>query len=143
MVDSPYWDTGRQRRRASDRLLVDNDGNPRRVTPLYSLAPDHPDFPHGDTGWQYRCRCDICVRLHNERMADWRRRAGLTRPGPYIPKNMRVAQCGTRSGYNKHQRLGETPCAACKKAHSKYQSSWAKGIKLLDPAIEAALRTGM
>jgi hypothetical protein len=138
-----YWDQGRQRARASDRMLVDEDGHPRRVIPLRQLTADHPDFPHGDTGWQYGCRCDICVPAHNTRMAEYRRRAGLTRPGPYIPKADRSARCGTRGGYNRHRRLGEEACAACRAANSKYQSAYARGLRLIDPAIEAAMRHGM
>jgi len=138
-----YWDQGRLRQRASDRMLVDEDGKSRRVVPLRELARDHPDYPHGDTGWQYGCRCDRCSLDHNARMADYRRRKGLTKPGPYIPKTLRSAKCGTRAGYNRHRRLGEEACTACKAANSNYQSAYARGLRLIDPAIEAAMRHGM
>jgi hypothetical protein len=76
-------------------------------------------------------------------MAAYKRRVGLTRAGEYIPQNLRVAKCGTRSGYNKHRRNGEDACAACKKANSKYQTRYAQGVRLVDPVIEAAMRAGM
>jgi hypothetical protein len=128
---------------ASDRRLVDENDQPKKVVPLKQLSTDHPDFPHNDTGWQYGCRCDICRDDHNERRARWRRKAGVTKPGPYIPKSQRVAQCGTRSGYNRHRRLGEDACADCLAAASKYQAAYAQGMRLIDPAIEDALRAGM
>lgn len=31
------------------------------------------------------------------------------------------AECGTRSGYNKHRARDETPCKACREANTKYQ----------------------
>jgi len=140
---APYWDQGRKVRRASDRLRIDTQGNPRRVATLKSLPQDHPDYPHGDTGYQYGCRCDTCLTVHNLRMAEYRRRAGITQPGRYIPKSQRKAVCGTRGGYNRHRRLGEEPCAACRKANSQYQSAYAKGVRMIDPAIDAAIRHGM
>lgn len=32
----------------------------------------------------------------------------------------KVAKCGTRSGYNRHARLGEPSCDACKSANTEY-----------------------
>lgn len=32
-----------------------------------------------------------------------------------------VALCGTVSGYNRHNRLGEKPCEECNKAHNEYR----------------------
>ena len=32
----------------------------------------------------------------------------------------KVAECGTRSGYNKHKRLGEPYCDSCKQANTDY-----------------------
>lgn len=143
MTALPYWDQGRQRRRASDRLQTDNDGNPRRVTPLKQLPTDHLDFPHGDTGWQYGCRCAICVPAHRQRMAEYKRKVGLTRAGPYIPQEDRAARCGTRSGYIAHRRRGEDACPECRAANSKYQVAYVQGLRMIDPAIEAAMRDGM
>lgn len=37
---------------------------------------------------------------------------------------MLTAQCGTRSGYRKHLRLKEFPCADCKKANTEYSKKW-------------------
>lgn len=36
------------------------------------------------------------------------------------PKRTRrnAAECGTESGHKRHRRAGETPCDACKAAHS-------------------------
>jgi len=33
----------------------------------------------------------------------------------------KIAECGTRSGYNKHCRLKEEPCLQCKEAHRIYK----------------------
>lgn len=35
----------------------------------------------------------------------------------------REAECGTETGYRRHYRLNETPCQACRKAHSEYLRS--------------------
>ncbi|WP_206442567.1 WhiB family transcriptional regulator [Streptomyces boncukensis] len=34
------------------------------------------------------------------------------------PHNWRTAPCGTRAAYRRHQRHGETPCAACRRAET-------------------------
>lgn len=36
-------------------------------------------------------------------------------------KRKSVAACGTVSGYNRHNRLGEKPCEECNKAHNEYR----------------------
>ena len=47
------------------------------------------------------------------------------------PKRRRVAECGTESGYQRHRRtLRDTPCDACKEAHSTYESHRAYRAKL-------------
>lgn len=77
-------------------------------------------------------------------MADYRRKNGLTSPAvPYKPQVERRAVCGTRGGYNRHRRLGEPPCPACKKANSRYQTAYARGMRMVDPLIEKAMRAGM
>ena len=37
---------------------------------------------------------------------------------------MKQAQCGTKSGYQRHRRLKEESCEACRKANSKYVSDF-------------------
>jgi 5-methylcytosine-specific restriction endonuclease McrA len=36
----------------------------------------------------------------------------------------KIAQCGTRSGYNRHIRLKEKTCDLCKKANREWVSNW-------------------
>lgn len=36
-------------------------------------------------------------------------------------KKPAIALCGTVSGYNRHNRLGEKPCEECNKAHNEYR----------------------
>lgn len=39
---------------------------------------------------------------------------------------METAKCGTRSGYNRHIRLKQIACDACKLANRKWVSEWSK-----------------
>lgn len=51
----------------------------------------------------YQClSCEAGVR---------RKEAGLT--------NRKVAECGTRAGYNRHLKMGEATCTACKAAQTE------------------------
>ena len=43
--------------------------------------------------------------------------AGVKRSVPRA-SNRRVAECGTRAGYNRHLKQGEPTCAACKAAQT-------------------------
>lgn len=36
----------------------------------------------------------------------------------------KVAQCGTRAGYNRHRRLGEPTCLDCRAAQTKSVKKW-------------------
>lgn len=38
----------------------------------------------------------------------------------------KVAECGTRAGYNKHLRLGEPTCVDCRQAHTNAVKSFKK-----------------
>jgi WhiB family redox-sensing transcriptional regulator len=61
---------------------------------------------------------DECLEygLH-ERFGIW---GGLAPKERREPKRARaaIAACGTDSGYFRHRRLGQTPCDACKAAHT-------------------------
>ena len=35
------------------------------------------------------------------------------------PSNRKVAQCGTRAGYNRHLKMGEPTCTDCKAAQTE------------------------
>lgn len=45
-------------------------------------------------------------------------RGGLTARERKDGRPAYIAKCGTRSGYGRHRRLGEVPCADCRKANS-------------------------
>jgi hypothetical protein len=38
-----------------------------------------------------------------------------------------AAQCGTKSGHKRHQRLGEPACGPCKAAKADYDRDWRAG----------------
>lgn len=42
----------------------------------------------------------------------------------YTSTNRKVAECGTRAGYNKHRRLGEPTCTECRAAQTKAVTRW-------------------
>ncbi|MGW3442219.1 hypothetical protein [Streptomyces sp. NPDC001076] len=44
-------------------------------------------------------------------------KAFMARRGPRSPRSAE-ASCGTRSGYTRHQRLGEKPCPPCREANT-------------------------
>jgi hypothetical protein len=75
-----------------------------------------------------------CRRCKNDA---WRRRAvalGLRRPEPgRIPGS----KCGTRSGYVKHQRLGES-CEKCKAANTEYAAK-VRARKRAEAAVRALI----
>jgi hypothetical protein len=39
------------------------------------------------------------------------------------------SRCGTPSGYDRHQRVGEKPCAACANATADYDKRWRDATK--------------
>jgi hypothetical protein len=45
--------------------------------------------------------------------------AGVRRAAAPQTSNRRVAECGTRAGYNRHLKQGEPTCADCKAAQSE------------------------
>lgn len=45
------------------------------------------------------------------------------------PKPRKEAQCGTRAGYNKHRRLGEITCEACREAQNIAVQRYQKASK--------------
>ena len=44
------------------------------------------------------------------------------------PSNRKVAQCGTRAGYNRHLKQGEPTCDDCKAAQSAAVSKWKQKV---------------
>lgn len=73
----------------------------RRQRVLLRLAALHPD--------------EYADLMAAERSLD-----GLTLERDY----RRVAKCGTRSGYARHHRRGEKPCALCREAENAYQRDY-------------------
>lgn len=61
------------------------------------------------------CFCSKNYQCLSCERAERAQRVVVPRP-PSKPR--KVAQCGTRAGYNKHLRLGEATCDDCKKAQS-------------------------
>lgn len=51
-------------------------------------------------------------------------------------KRQVVAQCGTRSGYNRHRRLEERACYECHLAEATYQREWKRAKRGSQPAAE-------
>jgi hypothetical protein len=67
----------------------------------------------------YDCVCwktYTCLRC--ERIA--RGEAVKVRPPRAVSTIRKVAECGTRAGYNKHLREKTPTCEACKRAQSEY-----------------------
>ena len=62
-----------------------------------------------------RYQCLACEKAERQpRVAAPKRTSGIRK----------VAQCGTRAGYNKHLRLKEPTCAECKQAQNKAVQGW-------------------
>ncbi len=59
------------------------------------------------------CRCYECLLFRRKRNES-RRTTNITRP-----QNRELIH-GTRAGYMKEKRLGQTPCAQCKQANAEY-----------------------
>jgi hypothetical protein len=90
-------------------------------------------------------KCEVvCSNCHRIRTAE--RRAGEADAAPsaptFTPRVLPPAACGTASGYNRHRRQGETPCAECKAAaaadrNRTYQARHAERIAKQERAREA------
>ncbi|MGW1433097.1 hypothetical protein ACWD6K_31315 [Streptomyces sp. NPDC002431] len=76
----------------------------RRPAPTPAVAQFSPIGITDGTRWLV-CDTTVCAHRQQEPAADLRKR----RP---------PAMCGTRSGYQKHRRDGETPCTACRHANA-------------------------
>lgn len=122
-----YYDTGRQRRRAQDRFWWDGEESHWQPK-LRDLPKDHPDYPHGNTGYQYGCRCGECINGHNDYQADYRRRKGITKPdtkyqrGKSGPGTENSRKIGTRSCYMICHKRPEGAHPECAAANSRYVS---------------------
>jgi hypothetical protein len=46
-----------------------------------------------------------------------------------VASNRKVAQCGTRAGYNRHLKQGEPTCAECKAAQTAAVIKWKQAAK--------------
>lgn len=66
--------------------------------------------------------CLRCERIARGEAVEVRREGGRERkPRSTSVSHLRkVAECGTRAGYNKHRRDQTPACAECKKAQSNY-----------------------
>jgi hypothetical protein len=81
----PAHDVGRKKRRTLERHP---DGTPMKLS---ELPVDHPDFPHGGSGYAYGCRCVVCKTIYNSYQARYRRMRGWTNPETlYVAPENRV-----------------------------------------------------
>lgn len=60
-----------------------------------------------------------CLSCEKKQTKEKRVRQISTRIAP-----RKVAQCGTRAGYNRHRRLNEATCDDCKKAQTQAVLKW-------------------
>lgn len=70
------------------------------------------------TGERYGIRGGLTVRQRSLAILAADKAAGIIRP-PRKP-NVKVAECGTRSGAKRHRRLGATPCPSCLQAEAAH-----------------------
>lgn len=106
------------------------DANCKGMTDLFFNA-DGDGKAHTARAAEARAVCRACdvqaeclaYALNNgETFGIWggfsaRSRARLRAGGP----RRNAAQCGTNSGHDRHRRLGEEPCEACRDAHNAYK----------------------
>lgn len=86
------------------------------ITEVKSKNPRHKD----SWNWQVGKRQDV-IRLlcAMAPLLGERRRAKALEAAIALQRNFRrqiIAQCGTRSGYNRHKRLNEDVCDSCREA---------------------------
>jgi hypothetical protein len=61
--------------------------------------------------------CDGCVQAHRDHTTSKNPARSVT--GVHVGKlPLGPGECGTERGYRWHHKIGETPCGACKDAHS-------------------------
>ena len=70
-------------------------------------------------------RCAVCKSEWSLRVDIVPVRHFVTTPGD--EERRTVAECGTDSGYRRHRRLGEEPCAPCRAGHAEKNKATARG----------------
>jgi hypothetical protein len=76
------------------------------------MTPGDGDPRHGDTGYRYGCRCDICGAGHREYQRAWRYNHDRA-----LSPDVRH---GTSNAYNNY----DCRCDLCRLAHSAAVRQW-------------------
>ena len=79
--------------------------------------------------------CDACVEGRRAYERNRRRKAGIPRRQPGVPRPPRVLQpCGTMAAFSRHRRAGERPCGLCRDANNEYERR-RRRLRRADPAV--------
>lgn len=65
----------------------------------------------------------------DEHIVEWAALLELDVPDGVSGRVDVVAACGTNSGYQRHLKHGEKPCAPCRRAHADKLTAWRHGKK--------------
>jgi hypothetical protein len=102
----------------------------QRTRPRPILTPGDPRHGTANGYGNLGCRCQPCrdanAVYNRPYRTAYNRRQGRVPRADYDQAHQ--AECGTRGGYNRHRRIRETPCDACRAAEAADRRARRRGL---------------